>query len=134
LYAPTPDPATTDAAATQAPEAPKKRGGGLTTVIIIILILAIAAVAWFKFVSPAIDQSKFKIGACLNTQIEQGTTTAKDVKVVDCSDAAAKSKIVAVFTGKSISDAPNVCPTGSVSALEAKRALGGTLLLCLGSK
>lgn len=81
----------------EAPQQPAKKGGSGRMVSIIVGVLVLGAIAVFRFVLPAIEDSKWQVGACLDyfpTDVIE-----YDVKpnIVDCSDGAAKSKIVGVL-------------------------------------
>ncbi|HEY7224830.1 MAG TPA: hypothetical protein VH561_14730 [Micromonosporaceae bacterium] len=123
---PTPMPA--GAPAPPAPAPAKKKRGPLTIIGIVVVVLAILGVAAYKFVLPAIAESQFKVGACINyyPPSDTPTTTNQQISVVDCSSGDAKAKIIAVLDGKTLNDADASCPANWEAAAESDKGL-----LCL---
>jgi hypothetical protein len=114
-------------AAPVAPPAKKKsRAGTIITWIIVVLVLL--GTAYWKFAIPAMEDAKFKVGACLDVST-QGDDAEVSPKVVDCASSTAHSKIIAVFSGKTNADAASVCPDSYEASLEYKNKL-----FCLAGK
>ncbi len=99
----------------------------------IIGVLVVIGGIVYSVVLPMLADNKFKVGACLDTIPTSTATTTVDPKVVDCSDPAAESKIIAAFEGKTLDDAEADCPSEWVAAIsfEASSPLGKDKLLCL---
>ncbi len=93
------------AAPAPAPAAePAKSGGKGKLIGTIILVLIVAGFAVYRFVLPAIEQSKFEIGACVDYYPQATSETNIDPKVVDCSDPSVKSEIVKIIEGSDVND------------------------------
>lgn len=99
----------------------------------IIGVLVVLGGIVYTVVLPMIADNQFKVGACLDTFPATTGTTTVDPAVVDCSDAAAASKIIAVVEDKTLADAYDACPAEWIAAIsfEASSPFGKNKLLCL---
>jgi hypothetical protein len=104
--------------ATPAAEAPAKKSGGARKIIsIVVPVLIVAGFIVYRFVLPAIEDAKFKVGACVD-QIATSTvvtTSTEDPNIVDCNDAAARARIIEVIENSSISQLDTACPAEAVA-------------------
>lgn len=74
----------------------------------------------------------YAVGSCVDAISLSARPEETSVpKVVDCSDPAARARVVAVHDGKRFSDARLVCPATAEAAAEIRKARGGTFLVCL---
>jgi hypothetical protein len=89
-------PAPGDPTAPPAAEPAKSGGKGKLIGTIVLVLIAVGFIA-FRFVLPMIEQSKFKVGACVDYYPVAISESNIDPKVVDCSDSAAKSEITEVL-------------------------------------
>jgi hypothetical protein len=101
----------------------------------VIGVLIVLGGIVYQVVLPAIADSKYKVGACLDfiPTSTVSTSLTEDPKVVDCNDSAAQSKIIAAIEGKTLSDAKTACPTEWVAAIsfDAQSFFSKDKLLCL---
>jgi hypothetical protein len=102
---------------------------------IVAIIVVIGGYVIFKGVIPAMADNKYKVGACLDTIPTSTTSQTLDTKpkVVDCTDSAAKSKIIAAIEGKTLDDAATACPSDWQAAISFKASsiITKDKLLCL---
>ena len=82
---------------TAPPAAEPAKGGKGKLVGTIVLVLIVVGFLAYRFVLPMIEQSQFKVGACVDYYPTAISESNIDPKVVDCSDAAAKSEITEVL-------------------------------------
>lgn len=74
----------------------------------------------------------FAAGECIDSiSLSANPRETSVPNVVDCSDPAARARVVAVHDGRRFSDAQLVCPATAEAAVEVKKARGGSFLLCL---
>jgi hypothetical protein len=100
-----------------APQQPDAKGGGGRRIIgIVVTVVVLAAIGIFRFVLPAIEDSKWKEGACLDYYPTGLVEFNIDAKVVDCADGSAKSRIVGVF-GSDATIERNCEPLGSLASV-----------------
>jgi uncharacterized membrane protein len=109
-------------------EAPKKSGGARKLLSIIIPVLVVAGFIVYRFVLPAIEDAKYKVGACTDVSLTSNATQV-EANVVDCASAEALSKIIAIRTDTPLSAADTACPEEWIVAVERKGDL-----LCLAEK
>lgn len=114
---------------------PAKKSSWTKIVGPVIGVLVVIGVIIWQVVLPAMEDAKYKVDACLNTLPESEVQTNLDERpaVVDCSDSAAKSKIIAVIENKTVADAPSACPEEWFAAISvpASSFLSKDKLLCL---
>jgi hypothetical protein len=116
---------------------PRKRRASRVSLLggVIGGVVAVAVAAGIRpllgnLFGPNLDD--YQVGTCIDaisfaTSAQQ--TSVPDV--VDCSDSAAKARIVSVHNGRRFADAESVCPPPTVSAIELQKRDGGSILLCL---
>src|SRR5262245_60931692 len=121
-----PAPSETPAPA-ETPQQPAKKGGSGRLIGIIVAVLILAAIAVFRFVLPALEESRWQEGACLDVSAT-GSSVVIDPSVVDCGSAEAASRIVAVVANGNLDNFEALCPAETVSALQRE---GETDLYCL---
>lgn len=106
------------AAPAEAPQQPAKKGGTRRIISIVVLVLIVGGGILVRFVLPAIEDSKWKVGACVNflpTSIIE--TSADEAGIVGCDDASAQSEIVAVFEDSTNAQAEELCPSNAVASM-----------------
>lgn len=99
------------------PEQPAKSGGGRRIISIVAAVVVLGAIGVFRFVLPAIEDSKWKEGACIDYYPAGLIEFDIDPNVVGCTDDAAKSKIVGVF-GSDATIEENCVPLGAFASVE----------------
>lgn len=116
-----PQPGATAPAPMQPAEAhqqPAKKSNSRRIISIVVLVLIVGGGILVRFVLPAIEDSKWKVGACVNYMptsfIE---TSADDAGVVGCDDASARAEIIAVFEDSTLNDADELCPSNWVASM-----------------
>jgi len=137
LAAPGPIPAP---APIPAPGPEKKSSGGkkvlsIVGAILLFAIIVVVKVGAANWVSGLFGGDTYKVGACLDTDINSMGETEQSVNanVVDCSNAKAHSKITAVINNAHNTQAETVCPSDFEASIEVTEN-NGTKLLCLVSK
>jgi hypothetical protein len=127
------DPTAANPPAPAVPEAPAKKGGAGRIIGIVIAVLLVGGGLLYNFViAPAIENAKWKVGACIDIAPVSEVTVQVDPKIVDCSSSEAKSEIIAVFEGSNLDDAEAKCT--QPNATGAIQNEDGTTLYCLANK
>ncbi len=104
-------------------EPAKKKGGPGRLIGIIVAVLVIGGFAVFQYVLPAIEDSRFKVDACLDYFPTGIFETDIDPQVVDCGSSDAQSRIVAVFEDSSTADMEELCPANATAGVQRDTTL-----------
>lgn len=95
------------------PQPPAKAGSHLRIVPTLLLLLILAVIVTFAFVLPAIESSRWKVGACLDYYPVGVIELDVDASVVDCAGDGARSVIVGVLGGDATLD--DCRPLGAIA-------------------
>jgi hypothetical protein len=114
----TPNPVPGTPAPVPAPTEPEKSKGGARKVIsTIVVVLVVLGGLFVKFGLPYLEDQKFKVGACLDVDLDGPDGNIDEINAVDCSSSDAKSKIIAIFDG-TVEDTDRLCPETAIAGVQ----------------